>query len=131
MMLERQVVLVADDNADAADSLGVLLGFAGHEVHIAYDGCQAIAVARNVCPTVAVLDIGMPGATGYEVASWIRTQRWGGNTRLIALTAYDSRESVAQSFGAGFDVHLTKPSGYDEVLDAFAWPAAARPVSKV
>jgi CheY-like chemotaxis protein len=118
-MCANEVVLLADDNVDAVESLGLLIEYEGFAVHIAHNGLDAIALAGAIRPTIAVLDITMPGATGYEVATWIRKQDWGHSTRIIALTAYSGRDRVSRSFASGFDVHLTKPAGADQILEAF------------
>jgi CheY-like chemotaxis protein len=110
-------VLVADDNVDAADVLAFLLTDCGYTVRTAYDGPAAIHAADAWRPGVAVLDIKMPGATGHEVARWIRQQPWGRATLLIALTAYGSPADREQTRAAGFDVHLVKPASPTELID--------------
>ena len=102
-------VLVADDNPDGAESLGLLLEASGHEVHLAYDGAQALEVAARVRPHVALLDIGMPGLDGYEVAARIRRESWGGKMTLIAMTGWGQDADKLAARQAGFDHHLTKP----------------------
>ncbi len=102
-------VLVADDNRDAADSLAMLLRLAGHEVHTAHDGLAAVAVAAEARPDVAVLDIGMPGLTGYDAARRIRAEPWGRGLILIALTGWGQDGDRQRAVEAGFDHHLTKP----------------------
>ena len=112
-------VLVAEDNADVADTLALLLEREGHEVHVANDGVAALAEAGRRLPDAAVLDIGLPFLNGIEVACSLRHQ-YGDTLRLIAYTAYDddaTRSSIAQ---AGFDVVLTKPAPVGELLDAVA-----------
>jgi CheY-like chemotaxis protein len=115
-----RVVLVADDNVDAAESLAACLDACGYNVHVAHDGLAAIKMADAVRPHVAILDIAMPGATGHEVARWIREQEWGRSMRLVALTAWGSDEMRRLSREAGINVHLTKPAAPTEVLQAFA-----------
>ena len=102
-------VLVADDNRDAADSLARILAAYGHDVRVAYDGHAAIEECRRFVPHVAVLDVGMPGADGYQVA---RTLRSGDASRpkLIALTGWGQQQDRSRALGAGFDHHLTKPA---------------------
>jgi PAS domain S-box-containing protein len=109
----RLRVLVADDVQDSADSLARLLRALKHEVHIASDGTQALEVARRIHPDAAILDIGMPGLTGYEVATRIRRQEWGKRMMLIALTGWGQRSDVSKSQEAGFDHHMTKPADAD------------------
>ena len=103
-------VLVVDDNADAADSLGALLGALGHDAVTAYDGISAIAAAAASVPDVIFLDIGMPGLNGYETGQRIREQPWGKSVRLIALTGWGQEQDRHKSFAAGFDGHLVKPT---------------------
>jgi CheY-like chemotaxis protein/anti-sigma regulatory factor (Ser/Thr protein kinase) len=101
-------VLVADDNRDAADSLQRILSLYGYQVEVAYDGTAAIHLDQAFRPRVAVLDIGMPGANGFEVARSIRESRGGGVT-LIALTGWGQEGDRRRAMEAGFDYHLTKP----------------------
>jgi PAS domain S-box-containing protein len=101
-------VLIADDNRDAADTLGRLLSLYGYEVRVAYDGSSAVEVSESFQPNVAVLDIGMPGQNGYEVAQRLRRRR-GGELKLIALTGWGGEGDVQRAREAGFDHHVTKP----------------------
>ena len=105
----RKRLLVADDNHDAATSLGILLNDAGYDVRIAADGGQALEMAAQFRPDIALLDIGMPRLNGYEVARQIRTQPWGGEVLLVALTGWGGADHRRQTAQAGFDHHLTKP----------------------
>ncbi|MEA3192453.1 MAG: hypothetical protein QOD26_786 [Betaproteobacteria bacterium] len=108
---DRQVslrVLVADDNRDAADSLQRILAHFGHEVRVAYDGAAALRVGQEFRPRVAVLDIGMPGTDGYEVARAFR-KKLGGEVKLVALTGWGQETDRRRALEAGFDHHLTKP----------------------
>jgi len=102
-------ILLVDDNVDAAASLGKLLQLLGHDVRLAHEGKSAIDTARRYHPDVVVLDIGMPGFDGYEVAKQLRREPGFDHTRLIALTGYGQEEDRRRSLGAGFDVHLVKP----------------------
>jgi CheY-like chemotaxis protein len=102
-------VLIADDNRDAAESLAVLLRMDGHEVTVAYDGPQALALLTQVQPEVALLDIGMPGLNGYEVARRVRHGPLGRSITLIAVTGWGQDRDKAQAHQAGFDHHFTKP----------------------
>jgi PAS domain S-box-containing protein len=101
-------VVVADDNRDAADSLQRILSLFGHEVRVAYDGVAAIRLAEEFRPRVAVLDIGMPGTSGYEVARTLRERRITPIT-LVALTGWGQESDRTRAMEAGFDYHLTKP----------------------
>jgi len=102
-------ILVADDNRDAADSLQKLLSLSGHDVRVAYDGVEAMRVAGEFSPRVAILDIGMPGVNGYDVARALRGAR-GDDVALVALTGWGQEHDRARALEAGFDHHLTKPA---------------------
>jgi signal transduction histidine kinase len=102
-------VLIADDNQDGAETLGRLLQLDRHEVHLASDGAAAFKLAERFKPDVAVLDIGMPGLTGYEVAERIRAERWGRQMVLIAVTGWGQQSDKQKARQAGFNYHLTKP----------------------
>ena len=102
-------VLIADDNRDAAESLAMLLRMDGHEVTLAYDGPQALALLAQSQPEVALLDIGMPGLDGYEVARRIRQAPLGHRITLIAVTGWGQDRDKTQALQAGFDHHFTKP----------------------
>jgi PAS domain S-box-containing protein len=102
-------VLIADDNLDAAESLQLWLQLAGHDVQIAGNGMEALRVAADFKPDVALLDLGMPGLSGFDVARRIRDSAWGSDMVLVALTGWGQDEDRKQSAEAGFDHHLTKP----------------------
>lgn len=102
-------VLVADDNRDAADTLGLLLELYGHEVRIAHSGNAALEVAHSFRPNVALLDIAMPDLNGYDVARNIRLDGSCPHMVLIALTGYGQDGDKERAHEAGFDHHLTKP----------------------
>ncbi len=102
-------VLLVDDNVDGAESLAMLLRFLGHEVNLAYDGPAGLAAAVTSRPDVIILDIGLPGMSGYEVARHLRTRPETRELLLIALTGYGREEDRRQSMTAGFDHHLVKP----------------------
>jgi PAS domain S-box-containing protein len=105
----RRRVLVADDNQDAADSLGMILEMSGHDVRVVHDGLAALAVAQSFRPDTVLLDIGMPQLNGYEVARALRQEPWGGGITLIALTGWGQERDRQKAMDAGFDRHLTKP----------------------
>ena len=102
-------ILVVDDNQDAAQSLGVLLGKWGHEVELAFDGASALEVARTFRPELVFLDIGMPKMNGYEVARRLRDDVKLSQTRFIVLSGYGAEIDHQRSREAGFDLHLVKP----------------------
>ncbi|TMQ71381.1 MAG: response regulator [Candidatus Eisenbacteria bacterium] len=105
----RLRVVVGDDNADALESLGMMLGIVGYEVHLAHDGLEAVEVAQAVLPDVILLDIGMPRLNGYEAARRIRAEPWGKNIVLVALTGWGQSEDRMRAAEAGFDHHCVKP----------------------
>ncbi len=102
-------ILVADDNCDAADSLGLLLECAGHQVWCAFSGHEALALALREQPEVMILDIDMPGLNGYEVAEHVRAEPWGKRAVLVAVTGWGQERDRQRAQAAGFDQHLTKP----------------------
>jgi PAS domain S-box-containing protein len=106
----RHRVLVVDDNHDAADSLGTLLEMLGADVHVVYNGPDAIEAIRTYRPSVVLLDIGMPGMDGYEVARRIRKLSEPQDVTLIALSGWGQDEDRQRSQRAGFDYHLVKPA---------------------
>jgi signal transduction histidine kinase len=116
----RRRILVADDNLDALETLATLLALDGHEVYRARDGAEAFEVAQRERPEVALLDIGMPRANGYEVATRIRREPWGRSTTLVALTGWGQDADRRRSEAAGFDMHLTKPVDPKVVSDLLA-----------
>jgi signal transduction histidine kinase/integral membrane sensor domain MASE1/ActR/RegA family two-component response regulator len=101
-------ILVVDDNQDSAESLAVLLRMRGHDVRIAHDGPAALAAARDHAPEAVLLDIGLPGMSGYEVARALRAAE-GARALLVALTGYGQHEDRQRAHDAGFDLHFTKP----------------------
>jgi PAS domain S-box-containing protein len=102
-------VLVVDDNTDAAESLATLVEMWGHEVRSAHDGPAALAAAEEFRPDVILLDIGLPGLTGYEVAGRLRARPEFQSVRLIALTGWGQDADRERSRAAGFELHLVKP----------------------
>jgi DNA-binding response OmpR family regulator len=108
-------VLVVDDNEDAADSLATLLDVMGYEVRIAYDGPEAIEAADEFQPEVALLDIGLPRLSGYDIARHVREKR-GEDVLLVAITGWGQEEDRRLAREAGFDHHFTKPADFDALL---------------
>jgi PAS domain S-box-containing protein len=108
-------VLIADDNVDAAESLRMWLEMSGHEVHTAHDGPSALAAAESAQPEVVLLDLAMPGMSGFDVARRIRSAPWGSKMVLIALTGWGQDEDRQHAAEAGFNHHLTKPVLPDDV----------------
>jgi CheY-like chemotaxis protein len=104
----RRRVLVADDNLDAGESLAMLLRLDGHEVELAHNGPEALALFERMKPEIAILDIGMPGLSGYEVARRIRLKS-PKEVMLIAVTGWGQESDKARATESGFDHHFTKP----------------------
>jgi PAS domain S-box-containing protein len=102
-------VLIADDNRDAAETLAMLLQIEGHEVHVVHDGRAAVSAFTEFHPEVALLDIGMPELSGYEVARRVRENVEGQTVTLIALTGWGQERDKEQALAAGFNHHFTKP----------------------
>lgn len=113
----RARVLVVEDNVDAAESLGMLIELLGHEVRVVHNGPAALDAIRREPPEMALVDIGLPGMDGYEVARSIRACPRGAITVLVALTGYGRDEDKQQARAAGFDHHLTKPVDMDALRD--------------
>ena len=109
-------VLVVDDNADTANGMAKLLGFSGHEVRVALNGQDALIAAREHRPEVMLLDIGLPGMDGYELASTLRRQEWSKDSVLIAVSGYGDEQARDRSKEAGFNHHLVKPINFDTIL---------------
>jgi CheY-like chemotaxis protein len=108
-------IMVVDDNRDTAEGLARLLKRDGHEVIVAYDGHAAVAKAHEACPQVVLLDIGLPGIDGYEVAGRLREEAACSRALVIALSGYGQDEDRRRSRAAGFDFHLVKPVSFDEL----------------
>jgi CheY-like chemotaxis protein/nitrogen-specific signal transduction histidine kinase len=121
-------VLVAEDHPDAAEMMRLMLTFKGHDVRVADDGEQAVAIADVFEPRIAFLDLGMPKMDGYEAARRIRA-RLGRRVMLIALTGWGQDEDKRRSREAGFDYHLTKPPEPD-VLDRLIADCIEAPVPR-
>lgn len=105
----RRRVLIVEDNADARESLQVLLRLAGHEVEAAEDGPSGLKKVETFRPDVALIDLGLPGMDGYDLVRALRKLPQTQATRFIALTAYGQTADRRRALAAGFDVHLTKP----------------------
>jgi len=109
-------ILVADDNTAAATAISMLLQRDGHETKAVYDGRAALEEAARFLPDIALLDIGMPYLNGYEVAREIRAALWGANMRLFAATGWGQEKDKMLAKEAGFDVHMTKPIDFKQLL---------------
>jgi PAS domain S-box-containing protein len=122
-------ILVADDSEDSAQSLAMVLRVVGHDTRIARDGQEALAVADDFRPDVAVLDIDMPALDGYETARALRQRPWGRKLVLYALTGWGQQADRLRAREAGFDSHFVKPIGPDVLARAIEahWRSATRP----
>jgi CheY-like chemotaxis protein len=103
-------VLVVDDNRDSADTMGQLLRLLGSEVQTAHDGTTALELVEGYRPEVVLLDIGMPGMDGYQVARRIRERSEFNGVTLVALTGWGQADDRRRTRAAGFDEHLVKPA---------------------
>jgi signal transduction histidine kinase/DNA-binding response OmpR family regulator len=121
----RVRVLVIDDNADAAESVALFLRLEGHETTTALDGLQGIELCGSFCPDVCVIDIGLPGLSGYDVAQRLRATPEGSKMLLIALTGYGQKEDQRLARQAGFDHHFTKPMSPEEIHRVIATRVSA------
>jgi PAS domain S-box-containing protein len=105
----RRRVLIVEDNADARESLRLLLELAGHDVETSEDASSALARLETFRPDVALVDLGLPGVDGFTLARTIRAGESGHDVCLVAVTGYGQAEDQRRALAAGFDVHLTKP----------------------
>ena len=118
--MESHRILVADDNYDAAESLATLLELRGHQVRMAHDGVEALAIAKTFKPHVVLLDLGMPKMDGYETARQMRRRPGGKRVRLVALTGWGQHQDRQRTTEAGFDAHLVKPVTDIDLFHALA-----------
>jgi CheY-like chemotaxis protein/anti-sigma regulatory factor (Ser/Thr protein kinase) len=119
-------ILVVDDLAASAETLMTLLEMEGFQVRIASEGMTALKIAEEFKPDVVLLDIGLPGMNGFEVAHRLRTLPESRDALLIALTGYGEAESRSRSAQAGFDFHMVKPADVNLLLSMLANPQQAR-----
>ncbi len=116
-------ILAVDDNRAAASLLAALLGKIGpYEIRVAHDGDATLEEVERFAPHLILLDIGLPGMNGYEVARAIRADGRNADLMLVALTGYGQKEDRRRSFSAGFDVHLVKPPALDQLQELFQHP---------
>ncbi len=123
-------VLVVDDDPVVAESMVVFLGLEGHQVRSAASGEAALNLMGEYRPQVVLLDIGLPGLDGYEVARRIRRLPGGDAVKLVAVSGYGHAEALGRSQEAGFDRHLVKPVAaevLDQMLAEFTWLSPALP----
>jgi len=125
----RRRIIVADDNADYAESTAIILRMEGHEVHTAYDGMQTVELADSLRPEVVLLDIGLPKLNGYEAARRIRAMDGMENALLVAISGWGQRRDRELAQAAGFDQHLVKPVDPDVLVQLIARRRAAAQAS--
>jgi CheY-like chemotaxis protein len=116
-------ILVVDDNADTVRGMCRLLKLLGHSVHAVYDGPSALEAAREYHPQFVLLDIGLPGMDGYEVARKLR-QEGNCQASIIAISGYGQEEDRRRSRDAGIDYHLVKPIDHNQLFELLAHPGA-------
>jgi PAS domain S-box-containing protein len=109
-------ILVVDDNVDTAKGMARLLKLLGHEVWTAYNGNEAMKIAREREPDFVLLDIGLPEMDGYEVARRLRQEEGGRKAVIVAVSGYGQEEDLARGRVVGFDHHLVKPIDHDALL---------------
>lgn len=113
-------VLIADDHADAAETLAMVMSLEGHGVAVAGNGKSALQLAEKIQPDVAILDIGMPEMDGHTLAQRIRDAPWGASCLVIALTGFGEAEDKLRARGSHFDEHFTKPVDPSQLLARIA-----------
>ncbi|HET9651812.1 MAG TPA: ATP-binding protein, partial [Usitatibacter sp.] len=113
---QRRVILVVDDNVDSANSMAILLRMGGHEVEVAHDGPSALDHVSAHRPDIVLLDIGLPGMSGYQVAEELRARTGAAPMRIYAMTGYGQKQDRQRSLESGFDGHLVKPVLPDELF---------------
>ena len=118
MALRR--ILVVDDNEDAANTLAMILKLEGHEIDTAYSGAQALERVAEFTPDIVLLDIGLPGLDGLQVAARIRANPQHQSVRLVAITGYGKDADRARTREAGFSTHLVKPVDFNDLKRALA-----------
>lgn len=117
-------ILVVDDNRDVAEALVELLQIQGHEAYPAFDGRTALELGERRCPDLVLMDIGMPGMSGYEVSRQMRLTDWGRKATLVALSGWGQEADRLNSRDAGFDAHLLKPVDFDQLEGVLAGVSA-------
>jgi len=114
----KRRILIIEDQEDARVSLSLLLEMHGHEVSTARSGREGLSRLADFRPAIALVDIGLPEFDGYETARRVRELPVGKRIKLIALTGYGGLEDRVRAQASGFDMHLTKPVAYDQLMQA-------------
>jgi CheY-like chemotaxis protein len=125
--LSKRRILIADDNHDALESLALLLECDGHEVRRAVNGAEAVEVAAEWRPELALLDLGMPVMDGYEAAKRMRQQPWGKDLLIVALSGWGQSADIQRSREAGFDSHLVKPASFESLAEVLGRLTVSEP----
>lgn len=113
-------ILVIEDNVDAAQLLADVLEMGGHSVRVANDGCEGVAVAREMTPEIVFCDLGLPSLDGFGVARALRADDRLRSAVLVAISGYSRPQDRARSADAGFDFHLAKPATVDDLESLLA-----------
>ncbi|MEJ0003177.1 MAG: response regulator [Pararobbsia sp.] len=113
--VQTRRVLLVDDSVDAASAMSLLLETLGHEVRVAHDGFAALETVAGFAPEVVILDIGLPGMDGFQIARALRAREETAGALLIALTGYGQASDRQHSHEAGFDHHFVKPVSFDDI----------------
>jgi CheY-like chemotaxis protein len=121
-------VLIVDDHVDAAQLLAKLLYARGYEVHVVHDGVSAMEKAREVRPKALLMDIGLPGIDGYDLARLLRKDPAVGRSVFVAVSGYAGEEDRKRAASAGFDHHFAKPVSLEALMEVL--PQTKRPPSK-
>ncbi len=122
-------ILIVDDNVDAAESLALLLSMKGYKTHVAFDGQEAIKLAKTFLPNVVLLDLGLPLLDGYQVAERLREVRDLDKSLLVAISGYGQPNDVKKALSAGFDHHMTKPTDVNALLYLIRQHENSKPVN--
>jgi CheY-like chemotaxis protein len=117
---KRKRVVVVEDSEDVRELLKECIEQLGHDVAVARDGLEGVALIGSTRPELALIDVGLPGIDGYEVARRVRAQGLGGDVRLVALTGYGGAEVKQAARDAGFDEHVTKPIEIERLREVLA-----------
>lgn len=125
----RRKILVVDDNADSAESLAKLLRLQGHNVRVAFEGPAALQQVQTDKPDVVILDLGLPGITGFDVARILRDRPSGDNLIIVAVSGYGREEDRRRCRECGFDHHFTKPVDFNALLGVVGSAREGRPLT--